>query len=167
MTIKNNIVWSTYLHRTELNPFQWELKKINKELNIKLQNTIKKRWFDAPIYIRYEHNNLILDWHQRLIALNNLADQWYLLEDDKIPVVYIKAETEKEAKEKVMEYNSKYSEFDEDVLLQWIDWLDMDDIELGIEIDLNLEGDHNLDESEEDQTPQLTEDPEVQLWEKV
>ena len=66
-----------------------------------------------------------------------------------------------------MEYNSKYSEFDEDVLLQWIDWLDMDDIELGIEIDLNLEGDHNLDESEEDQTPQLTEDPEVQLWEKV
>lgn len=161
MQIINNVVWSTYLYRTDVNPFQWELKKINNNLIDKLKNTIKKRWFDAPLYIWYEHNNYILDWHQRLIALNQLSDEWYLLEDDKIPVVYIKAETEKEAKEKVMEYNSRYSEFNEEVLLQWITWLDMDDIDLWFTIDLPND---EYDESTEDEVPELVQDPIVQIW---
>jgi len=33
-----------------------------------------------------------------------------MLEDDKIPVVYIKADSIEEAKAKVAEYNSKYSD---------------------------------------------------------
>ena len=134
--IKNNVIWSTYLYRTEFKNFQWDLKKQDNDEEIsKLAKRILK-WFDAPIYVWYEHDNYILDWHQRLKALNKLADEWHLLEDDKIPVVYIKADTEQEAKEKVLEYNSKYSEFDmqelwifaEDLDLDWInvEWLDIE-----------------------------------------
>ena len=37
-----------------------------------------------------------------------------MLANDKIPVVYIKAETEQEAKEKILEYNSRYSDLNID-----------------------------------------------------
>ena len=124
--IINNVVWSTYLFRTELKAFQWDLKRDDPQLNAKLQKTIKKRGFDAPIYVWHWHENYILDGHQRLKALNALADTGLMLEDDKIPVVYIKADTLEQAKEKVLEYNSKYSEFDMGELASFSEWLDLD-----------------------------------------
>lgn len=124
--IINNVVWSTYLHRTELKNFQWNLKFQDNDKEIdELCKSIKK-WFDAPLYIRYKHDNFILDWHQRLKALNKLADDWFLLEDDKVPVIYIKAETEKDAKRKVAEYNSKYSEVDSNHAKIFFDNVDLD-----------------------------------------
>lgn len=127
-TIKNNVVWSTYLHRTELKNFQWDLKLPNDNEIISLSNRIKKKWFDDPIKIRYDHENFILDWHQRLKALNKLQVDWYMLEDDKVPVIFIKAETIEEAKEKVYEYNSRFSVIDEEFSKDWWAWLDLDDL---------------------------------------
>lgn len=122
--IKNNVVWSTYLKRTELKNFQWNLKQEDVQANKILQESIKK-WFDAPIYVRYENENYILDWHQRLIALNSLQEKWYMLEDDKVPVVYIKAETVEEAKQKVGEYNSSFADMNMDFAHDFFNWIDL------------------------------------------
>lgn len=162
-TIKNNVVWSTYLHRTELKEFQWDIKQDNPQLNAKLQQTIKKRWFDAPVYVRHDQKeNFILDGHQRLKALNNLADKWLLLEDDKVPVVYIKANSLQEAKEKLLEYNSHYAEFNKDELENRIDWLDLDGINID-ELD-NLSLDEDKEETEDEVPVMPSVPPIVQQW---
>ena len=128
--IKNNVVWSTYLFRTELKEFQWDLKLKNDKEIVKLAERMKRKWFDDPIKIWYDHDNYILDWHQRLKALNLLQSKWYMLADDKIPVVFIKAETLDEAKEKVFEYNSKFSSIDWEFAKAWWVWLDLWDLEI-------------------------------------
>lgn len=152
MYIANNVVWGTYVDRAELKAFQGNLKKLDQKKNKKLQETIKKRGFDAPIYVRHDHDNHILDGHQRLLALDTLASEWRTLEDDKIPVVYIKAETEQEAKEKILEYNSRYSDIDPDWLGEFIQWLDMEFIEMP-EIDTLMAAFEN--EDREDDLPEL------------
>lgn len=130
MEISNNVVGGTYVDRSELRPFQGDLKQLNHKKNKKLQETIKKRWFDAPIYVWHDHDNYILDGHQRLLALDELAAWGHMLANDKIPVVYIKAETEQEAKEKILEYNSRYSDLNIDWLWEFIQWLDVEFIEI-------------------------------------
>lgn len=166
----NNVIWTECVLREELKEFQWQIKKEDRVLNAKLQNTIKKRWYDAPIYLWHEHDNLILDGHQRLIALNALADKWFLLPDDKVPVVYIVAETEKEAKEKVLEYNSKYAEFDMSALDDRSEGLDLEDINIdGFDTDWDDEK-----EEKEDEMPIMTAIPPIiqhgdifQLWDHI
>ena len=129
-TIKNNVVWSTYLFRTELKEFQWDLKLKNDKEIVKLAERMKRKWFDDPIKIWYDNDNYILDWHQRLKALNLLQTKWYMFADDKVPVVFIKADTLEEAKEKVFEYNAKYSAIDSEFAKMWWDWLDLWDLEI-------------------------------------
>lgn len=169
MEIVNNVVGWTYISRQELRPFQGNLKKVDDSQNKKPQSTILKRWFDAPIYVWYDHDNYILDGHQRLIALDKLAKAWHMLPSDNIPIVYIKAETEKEAKEKILEYNSAYSDFD----LEWLG-------EFAIGLDIEAIGIPELDklwlwlqnEEEEDSIPWIPDTKQVivergdifQLW---
>jgi len=144
--IQNKVVTKYYVKREELNPFQGDLKLPNEEEIEKLQNRILRKWFRAPIFVWYQNNNYILDWHQRLKALNNLASKGHYLKDDLVPIVYIEWETEKEAREIILEQHSKYSEFNEEVLIEFQEWLDIEDLpvleleELNLKIeDLNIE----------------------------
>jgi len=82
------------------------------------------------------------------------------MEDDKIPVVYIKADTEDEAKEKVLEYNSYYAEFDSSKLNDRATWLDFDWLNID---ELELFPDDKDDT--EDECPAVSElPPIVQVW---
>ena len=124
--IINKVIWWEVLLRSELQEFQWDLKLHDNEEQIeKLWKRILKRWFSAPIFIwKNGEINSILDWHQRLKWLKYLAEEhWEILENDKIPVVYIFAKNEQDARDTLLEYNSKYSEMDMSVLQQWYkDW---------------------------------------------
>lgn len=122
-TIQNHVVVSDYIQRTDLKDFQGKLKKDNPAEIAHLVERIRTKGFSAPIFVWHGHE-FILDGHQRIKALELLAKQGETLEDDKIPVVYIKADSEKEAKEKVAEYNSKFSTIDQEVAELW--WWDSD-----------------------------------------
>lgn len=161
--IKNRIQTQDFLPRSSLNEFQWWLKKEDKKRNKELQKRILKKWFSAPIYIWANNNNYILDWHQRLKALNALAEKWYLLDKDMIPVVHIIADTLEEAKESVLEYNSRYAEFDMDELMNWADGLDLDGIDLWFELP-ELEVEDQFNEAIEDVIPELQVHTHIKEW---
>lgn len=127
--IKNKVKVNDFIKRVDLKTFQWDLKKQDNEESIRnLAKIIVKKWFSAPIFIWKD--NYILDWHQRLKALNHLATQDEILKDDKVPVIHIEAETEKEAKETLLEYNTTYSNFDLWVLWEWSNDLDMEFLQI-------------------------------------
>ena len=118
--IINKVKGSAFIKRKDLENFQWKLKKLDNTEKIEnLANRILKVGFKAPIFI-WDWHKKILDGHQRSRALNLLAERWETLENDNIPVVYIIADTLEEAKESVLEYNSKYSEFDTMELHEWL-----------------------------------------------
>tara|TARA_R100001530_G_scaffold56167_1_gene41076 strand:- start:181 stop:378 length:198 start_codon:yes stop_codon:yes gene_type:complete len=63
--------------------------------------------------------------------LNKLEKEGETLDNDEVPVVYIRAENEKEAKERVLEYNTKYSEINLNYIIEErIPDLDLDYIDL-------------------------------------
>jgi len=130
--IKNKVKVETFIDRKKLIKFQWDLKKQDNQVKIlKLAERIKTKWFSAPIYIwKRWKETLILDWHQRLKALEELERQNHFLKDDKIPVIEIEADNEKEAKETLLEYNTKYSEFDLWELENWGADLDLSNLEI-------------------------------------
>ncbi|MDR3169850.1 MAG: ParB/RepB/Spo0J family partition protein [Candidatus Peribacteria bacterium] len=119
------------MQRTALKDFQGGLKKERPDLIQSLKETIKQKGFDAPIYLRYEHDNLILDGHQRLKALNELASEGELLPADNIPCIYIKADTLEQAKEKVVEYNTRFSEMDRKEFAARVEGLEVELLPLG------------------------------------
>lgn len=146
--IPNKVKGTETMKRQDFEPFQGNLKKQNNESEIKDLCKRILKGFRAPIYI-WEGHNLILDGHQRLKALKKLYGQGYMLEGDMVPVVRIEADTEKEAREAVLEYNSKYSEFDTEELNLWAPDLDLDGIRLGIDIDLGDDDKKDLGDEEE------------------
>lgn len=104
------VVGGSFVERTELQEFQGDLKDQNNGKEISdLAARIRTKGFKFPIMLWHDHDYLILDWHQRLKSLNDLALLDFYLADDLIPVVYIKADTIELALETVLEANSAYS----------------------------------------------------------
>ena len=159
--IQNSVYTKTLVARSELRAFQDKLKKDNpKELKM-LAERIKKKWFHFPIYLWHDHDNYILDWHQRLKALDLLAAEWLTLEKDLVPVVYISAASLNEAKEIVAEANSKFSTMDQEFADLWFEWCDLDDLIIP-DFDY-LTDDEKEKEKKEDDVPDVTTPPIVQV----
>jgi len=130
--IQNNIWELKNILRKDLKTFQGKLKKEDNQEQIeKLSKEIETQWFNAPIAVWNNNwDTSILDWHQRLKALELLATNNLTLENDEIPCIYIKADTEKKARQILLEYNTKYSSFDTLVLWEWVEWLELENLEL-------------------------------------
>lgn len=73
--LQNNVVEHRYVKRTELKEFQGDLKKENAAEIKKFIKRIKVSGFNAPIVVWHDHDNLIIDGHQRLKALNIMASE--------------------------------------------------------------------------------------------
>ena len=87
--------------------FQGELKHRTKQDVEKIQKSILEYGFSTPFFIWSDKGrNYCLDGHGRIKALANLRKQGYDL--PMFPVVYIKAENETEAKQKLLLINSHY-----------------------------------------------------------
>lgn len=91
----------------------------------KLVNAIVNRGFNFPIYV-WEGHRLILDGDGRMLALDEIAKQGHTI--PPLPVVYIKADTQKEAMVMVLQASSHHGKMTQDSVGDFI-------IDAGIEIE--------------------------------
>ena len=90
--------------------FQGELKKLSKENENKLRNSILKHGFIAPIFVWDDHGEWkLLDGHQRIKTLLKMRKEGYDI--PLLPVDYIEADSEEDAKRKLLHITSQYGEF--------------------------------------------------------
>jgi hypothetical protein len=93
-----------------LSRFQGSLKRISKRNLEKLKASILQNGFSAPIFVwRKGEANCILDGHQRLTALRSLEADGRSI--PKLPVAYIDADSEQQAKAKLLAITSQYGDF--------------------------------------------------------
>jgi DNA modification methylase len=151
-----------------LTSFQGNLKSLSDTNLKKLKKSILKHGFTVPIFVwPHQGTNYILDGHQRLATLKSLQDEGFDIPD--LPVDYIYADDEMQAKEKLLQITSQYGDFTIEgfqEFTQGID-LDFDTIRLTAgEFDLSslLE---DKDTVGDDEAPELDEDgePDSQLGE--
>lgn len=108
-----------------LEEFQGGLKKLSKQNLERLKKRIIKDGINVPIFVwRVADWCRVLDGHQRLKALQSLRKDGYEL--PLIPVAYIEAENEKDARQKLLGITSQFGEFEIEELSEWIAELDAD-----------------------------------------
>lgn len=134
--------------------FQGKLKHITRDNLERLKVSILKNGFVAPIFIwRNEGECLALDGHQRIKALLSMREEGFDI--PLLPVAYIEADNEDDARQKLLAITSQYGEFDIDELNSWVSNLDADiaetlrfvddKIELDIE-EIETEGDDEFED---------------------
>ena len=90
--------------------FQGGLKELSKENEKKLRNSILKFGFIAPLFVWDDKGEWrLLDGHQRLKTLLKMREEGYDI--PLLPVDYIEADSEEDAKRKLLHISSQYGEF--------------------------------------------------------
>ena len=90
--------------------FQGGLKELSKENEKKLRNSILKFGFIAPLFLWDDHGEWkLLDGHQRIKTLLKMRKEGYDI--PLLPVDYIEADSEEDAKRKLLHITSQYGEF--------------------------------------------------------
>lgn len=119
----------------ELEDFQHDLKKTTPQERRKLKDEIKHLGWTAPIYLWFntqtnQKTSKILDGHQRLGASSELINEGFVIQTDDgqtgIPVIYIKADTEKEAADILLGYNTSFAKITPDGLANYVQRFDLD-----------------------------------------
>ena len=96
----------------ELGFFEKDIKVRNGYDIKRMKQSIEKSGFICPLFIwKKDGQDIILDGKTRVIALLSLKKEGYEIGD--IPVVYVEAKDEKEAREKVLQVNSRYGKITE------------------------------------------------------
>ena len=110
--------------------FQGALKTITQDNLDKLKRSILRHGFTAPFFVWQSADNHLIDGHQRLKALLALRQEGYDM--PLLPVVYIEADSEAHAKEKLLYITSQYGEFTREGFASFVDGLDfsMEDMRL-------------------------------------
>lgn len=126
--------------------FQGNLKRRGIEDIEKLKTSILKYGFSFPFFIWVNNGiNYCFDGHGRLMALKELRKEGYSVPE--LPVVYVEAKDEDEAKQKLLRLNSQYGQMTLESVLDFAKGLDLIAEELSLmdggEID--LEGPLSLD----------------------
>ncbi|OHD26022.1 MAG: hypothetical protein A2Y38_02450 [Spirochaetes bacterium GWB1_59_5] len=113
----------------DLHPLQGNLKKLPEKKYRKLRKTLLKHGFSFPFFVWRNKNKLwILDGHQRDKVLRRMQKSGY--EIPSLPIDFIEAKDEKEAKEKILLVASQYGEMDADSLSEFLEdaHLDLEDL---------------------------------------
>ena len=98
-----------FLELGQLTKFQGKLKFRDEQDIDKVKKSILKYGFSFPFFVWKNKNwNYILDGHGRELALSELKKEGY--EIPPLPVVYIQAENEGDAKEKLLRVNSRFGD---------------------------------------------------------
>lgn len=142
-----------------LENFQGSLKKITKANLQKLKRRIIRDGINVPLFVWRDHDMCrILDGHQRLKSLLSLREEGYEL--PLVPVAYIEAENEKDARQKLLGITSQYGEFEIEELSEWLAELDSDIADtvriVSSEIKIKLDIETNNDDDIDDNTEQIT-----------
>lgn len=113
----------------ELILLQGDLKKLDTEHYKKLKRVVLEHGISAPFFVwKHEGKLFILDGTQRDRLLNRLKAQGYII--PPLPIDYIEAKDETEAKKKILLFSSQYGEMTSDSLLEYLkeSELDLDDL---------------------------------------
>jgi hypothetical protein len=141
--IKVACTGSDYLPLDAIVEFQGSLKRRSNADIDKIVTSIKKYGFSFPFFIwKHDDINYCLDGHGRIEALKKVGGKLPLF-----PVIYVEAEDEDEAKQKLLRLNSQYGQMTLESVLDFAKGLDLIAEELSLmdggEID--LEGPLSLD----------------------
>ena len=138
-TIRITCETKDYLPFDQLQVFQGELKKRTDEDYRKITESILKHGFAAPFFVwKDKGNNRLLDGTGRYEALERLLLLGYTLPD--LPVVYVQAKNEAEARELLLKITSRYGKVSSKGLEQFLKGLqiDFDGLDLGVFIKRDL-----------------------------
>ena len=100
--------------------FQGNLKKLSKKNLEKLKKRIIEDGFNVPFFV-WDHEGMYkaLDGHQRIKALCSLREEGWDI--PLLPVAFIEASDEQDARKKLLAISSQYGEFDSAELSEWLD----------------------------------------------
>jgi hypothetical protein len=113
----------------ELVPLQGKLKKLEPDQYRKLKRVLLEHGFSFPFFVWKNAGKLwILDGHQRDRVLRRLKAQGYII--PPLPIAYVDAKDEHEAREKILLLSSQYGEMTDDSLLEYLkeSEIDLDDL---------------------------------------
>ena len=140
-SIKITCEVAEFLPLGEIEEFQGNLKKRSKKEILKIITSILKYGFSFPFFVWKDgERNRCLDGHGRLLALAEMRRRHYfigadgkLCDDDgtpgeipPLPVVYVIAADEAEARQKVLRLNSCYGVLDAEGFAEFTDGLEID-----------------------------------------
>lgn len=121
----------------ELEHFQGTLKTLDEKRYTKLRAAIERHGFSFPMAAwREDDHKHIIDGHQRLFVVTKMLAEGWILPDGALPIDWIEAIDEQEAKKKVLLAASQYGRYDEDSVAQFIGEAELSFPELKLEIDL-------------------------------
>lgn len=129
-----NCTGSDTIELHQLTEFQGELKERSAGDIEKIIKSIRKHGFSFPFFVwahageNGNYINHVLDGHGRLEALKKLQSEGE--EIPPLPCVYVTAENEAEAKEKLLKLNSQYGHMTAESVAQFLDGLQIDFDEL-------------------------------------
>lgn len=104
----------------ELTPFQGDLKRRTSKDIQALVDSIKEEGLLMPFAVwRKEDVNYLLDGHGRLAALTELALQDNEIATQGLPVIYIVADTEEQAKKSLLQITSSYGKITKEGALKF------------------------------------------------
>jgi hypothetical protein len=108
----------------DIREFQGDLKARTHKETGKIARSIEKYGFSFPFFI-WQNNgkNWCLDGHGRLDALRELKKMGYSI--PPLPVVFVEAEDEAEAKNKLLRKNSQYGNMTYDSVIEFADGMDL------------------------------------------
>lgn len=157
-----NCTGSDTLELDELADFQGALKQRSASDVNKIIKSIKKHGFSFPFFVwAHDDINHVLDGHGRLAALKKMQADGE--EIPALPCVYVEAENEAEAKEKLLKLNSQYGHMTAESVADFLDGMEieLDDLALPDGV-LDLSGIAAPEEETEgdDDAPDVDEDGE-------
>jgi ParB-like chromosome segregation protein Spo0J len=116
---------SESLPLSDLTEFQGELKMRTDSDYEQIQSSLRKYGIAFPFFVWRDNNtNNVLDGHGRLGALQRMAQTGEKIPD--VPVVYVEAETEIQAKNLLLRLNSRYGEITTDGMKEFLSDVDAD-----------------------------------------
>jgi len=120
-----------------LQEFQDDLKFLHRRKAAKLRKSIERYGITFPGYVWNSPYGLkIIDSHQRVRVIKIMLQEGWELEGNLFPVVFIKADNEKEAKKKVLLAASMYGEMTDSGLCDFLSNAHIDVEEIIDEIDI-------------------------------
>jgi hypothetical protein len=130
-----------FLPLESIEEFQGNFKKRTKKEIDQIIISIFKFGFSFPFFVwQNEGHNWCLDGHGRILSLREMKKAYYALDDagqilvkkepppalPELPIVYIEAENEAEAKQKMLRLNSQYGIIDIEGFREFIEGLEME-----------------------------------------
>ena len=129
MTVRVTCRANSTIGLDDIHPLQGDLKSLSDDDFTKLKKSILKYGISFPIFLWQQENKArILDGTQRDKVLKRMRADGYKI--PPLPIDWIEAADEKEAKEKILLISSQYGRMTEDSLYQFVAGGDLDFNEL-------------------------------------